>query len=304
MEQFHLFPPMLKIELHAYNQVYDVSKNIRNWNDLKFMERRQKNTAVYQEMSGEFIFVLEAYNIIDRLFREHEEKTKAQVYVYLRKNSMMNVGTEYCQQPHVFDLNFLELTKNDIEYIVPARRVDLVEIIESRGNVVFDIPVSEIRAPKMWNYDRLMMVNTIKEAILIEESPGYVRERNTAFRTIGMSNVSSEVSVKDKMLINTTPDGAIFNQNNPNDEACLIEVLDDVNIDISFNIEGTITGTTPLQGQLLYKITMIFPNATYDLTTNTLTGHPGLAGTLKINTEKVLKDIKLKKGDKVYIICS
>lgn len=154
-------PPNVKFELHAYGQVYDVTRSIRNWQEIEQEQERIGLSGVYLTVSFPFEFVLDAKDIIVGMFDQYGFAARAQIYIYLLGNDW-KYGA-----PRIFDLDFVNYEEEDDFVGIPSRKTSLYDYLKTKESTKFEIPVTDIYNPSVqpyWWYERMILKNTTSVA--------------------------------------------------------------------------------------------------------------------------------------------
>ena len=195
---------MVKVELRAYNQVYDISNSIANIDDIEVSLDRDGIDAVFKKTTFDFEFVGEAYDIIDNIFNAHRQFTLASIYVYIRNNDF-SYTTDYEQ----YDLDFLTFSKTDDVISISSRDKTLASIIKAKKGIVYDIPVVEVKDLYKWAHRGIELFNSAVSAIdSVAEMPpreeygGYSQvpqwlRWNSDLVSVGGSYLSGDIILKD-----------------------------------------------------------------------------------------------------------
>jgi hypothetical protein len=203
----NITPSGVKFELHAYNRIHDVSGFLKDWKEVLLELKRDGNSGVYYQLTSPFEFVLDGYNIIREIFEQYGVMAEAFMYVYIRREDWV-YGSEKYYDPHVFALDFSTYSRTDTVIEIDTRDTGLFDLIKARSKIIYDIPVSEIKEAKTWNFTRIEMEN----GIIFRCSAGFttpfrVEQRGNV--SIGVSNESEEIAVKDVVFINTVAEGVV-----------------------------------------------------------------------------------------------
>ena len=171
---------MVKVELRAYNQTYDISNSIANIDDIEVTLERVGMDAVYKVTTFDFEFVDYAFQILNEIFygpdgiSGHRQFSKASVLVY-RRNRDFSYSTT-CDQ---YDLDFLTFSKTDDIIKISARDNTLSSIVKAKKSVVYDIPVDDLKEDIKWAHYGIRLFNTALAGIeslggvnlMVENSP-------------------------------------------------------------------------------------------------------------------------------------
>ncbi len=231
MSQYSITPPRAKFELHAYGEVYDFSlKSIENWKQLEFTLKRDRTSGIFHQISFPFEFALEAYDVVKNIYETYRHRSQGDMYIYLLKNDWPWVEEQY-HEPQIFNLDFISYSKTDNIIKVDTKRVSLYDYLKVKNKMVYDIPVSELKAEKTWNFERIMMANTI--SLRAANSQELNLTNGIQSKTVGISYESSEVAVKDIVYERTIASLADFNS-----DSYFLEVNDKLEnpVEITFNI--------------------------------------------------------------------
>jgi hypothetical protein len=188
-------PPKAKFELHAYGQIHDISNSLVEWKKNEVLLSRKDTSGIYREMTFPFKFVLDAYNIVENIFKEYGFKSKADVYIYLRNDDWTYGGGKY-----IFNLDFSTYNQSDTVIEINARRSDLYEFLKAKEKVNYEIPVEELKDEKQWNYERINFKNSIPFKGKISEL-GRNLQTPIIYKT-SLQYMEADMIVKNFLLIN------------------------------------------------------------------------------------------------------
>ncbi|MDR0575648.1 MAG: hypothetical protein LBG96_16775 [Tannerella sp.] len=235
-DKYGVTPLPVRIELHAYGEVYDVSSGVKNWKELEVVLKRDGNSGVFQEMSLPFEFVFDAYDILADIFKIHQYRAIADIHVYIRRDDWAFSAEQY-REPQVYNLDFTSFDKKDTTIEIAVSRVSLQDYIKSKGKVTWDIPVSDIKESKPWLFNRIRLNNKI--IFRCQAFGRMLMLGNKRSASIGISDEKSEVSVKDVIYVNTVADSVIFNKNQPIDESLYFATLQSEDMIVRYEIDLT-----------------------------------------------------------------
>ncbi|MCL1933049.1 MAG: hypothetical protein FWF53_04450 [Candidatus Azobacteroides sp.] len=145
---------MVKVELSAYNQTWDISGHIANIDDIEVLLERDGLNAVFKKTSFTFQFVEEAYGIVDNIFNQYRQFANASVYVYQRNDDF-----SYNDIAEIYELNFLTFSKTVDIIEVASRDGNLESVIKAKSNVVYDIDTVFVRDARVWHHDAVLLFN-------------------------------------------------------------------------------------------------------------------------------------------------
>ena len=223
--------------------VYDITDCIANWKDIEITLKRDGLSGVFHEMSFPFEFVLYAYDILKSLFEAQQYRAVADVLVYLRRDDWAESLINY-HDPQVFNLDFTTYEETDTKIEMETKKATLYEVLKSKGKVVYDIPVTEIKEAKQWRFDRLELENTIVFRCMFD--PTNTTPFNWGYKAIGISNEKSEVSIKDRIYANTVGFGndistSVYVYENTMIFMYIADNIKKVTFEYEIDITGTIT---------------------------------------------------------------
>lgn len=208
-------PPAVKFELHAYGDVYDFSlKSISNWKDLEFTLKRDETSGIFHQISFPFEFVLDAYDVVKRIFDTYKYRAVGDMYIYLLKDNWPYVAKEEQYfEPQIFNLDWTTYDKSDNKIEIDTKRTSLYDFIKAKNKIVYDIPVSEIKEDKQWNFERVQLENKI---IFRCTTNGNYSEvligPKILDKTIGVSYEQTEIAVPDIVYTKTIAVGEELTQ--------------------------------------------------------------------------------------------
>lgn len=155
--------PIIKYELFSPTgefSDFSVVNQIENWEDLEYMERRRDTASVFKEVSVPTQFVRFAAEVLRILFREHGLYAQVGMRIYLRHY----IHNAYALLKTGF-LDFETYQDDGTRVTVNISSDEISELINSKGSTKYDIPVSEIKAAKQWNYERMDLLSSINYQI-------------------------------------------------------------------------------------------------------------------------------------------
>lgn len=213
MRTNYITPLRVKIELHAYGEVYDVTNDVSNWKELELVIKRDTTSGVFFQASFPFEFVLDAYDIVERIFNKYQYRAKADMYVYLLKDDWVDLPhDEHYHEPQIFNLDWMKYSKSDTKIAIATRQTSLYSILKAKSKVTYDIPVDELKEANQWNFERIELENSIKFRIASEFTKAIVRSRRYEY-TLGISTEATEISVPDILYAKTVGDHIDYGSN-------------------------------------------------------------------------------------------
>ena len=237
MQTTNITPVAVKFEIHAYDEVYDVSNSLDNWKDAELMLKRDGTSGVFHQFTTPFEFVYEAYDIVKNLFDTHQYRAVADMYVYIRRDDWMDNAQKY-HNPQIFNLDFSTYDESDTKIEIATKRTSLYDYLKSKGKVVYDIPVSEIKETRSLWYDRIEMENKIALACVTNRDR-YQLDSGSGFKSIGITYEKAEIAVQDVIYAQTVPEYESFDVDNSKfifASSFIESVLVDFDIDIAGSI--------------------------------------------------------------------
>lgn len=238
MSRNSITPPRVKFELHAYGEVYDFSnKSLANWKELEVSLLRDAVSGIYHQISFPFEFVLDAYDVVQRIFEKYQYRAVAEMYIYQLKDNWPYVKEQY-YEPQIFNLDWTQYNKTDTKIEIDTKRTSLNDFIKAKNKILYDIPVSEIKADKPWNFERIELENSVKFRIASEYEKNGLGMNETTF-PIATAHEASEVSIKDIIYSHTVIDRDKFS-----DDDWFAEMTDKAasqNVTIQANMSIAIT---------------------------------------------------------------
>lgn len=240
-------PPSVKFELRAYGQVYDFSNCIDNWKDLQFTLKRDDTSGIFHQISFPFEFVLDAYDVVKQIFDTYKYSAKADVYIYLLKDKWPYLSREeQYYEPQIFNLDWATYTKSDSKIEMHTKRTSLYDFIKAKNKIVYDIPVSEMKEEKQWNFERINLDNKITFRCTSDESKQITFAINAPYeRTLGISYEETEVLVKDIIEVKTLPFDSEFKAtiDSKEEDSYFMKLYKDANsrwVELEIDIKGKI----------------------------------------------------------------
>jgi len=212
MKNGRITPPDVKFGLHAYGKVYDFSNCIANWKQIELTLRRDATSGIYHMVTFPFEFVLDAYDTVKEIFDTYGYRAKADVYIYLLKHRWPYEAERY-HEPKIFNLDWVSYSKSDSKIEIDTDRDSLYDFIKAKNRLVYDIPVSELKQEKQWNFERIELENILTELATSDRERWEVRPQGHNFRHLAMSYVNSEIAIRDVIEEQTVVENLGFDQN-------------------------------------------------------------------------------------------
>lgn len=139
---------------------YDVTNYVDNWDSLEVILSRDNTSGVISEVSFEFEFVDAAREFLRRIFNEDGLYSQVAFTVHRREDKSNRY--ELVKEMNL-DFSTYQLTKDRVK--ISSSNNTLLEIINSEGKTEYEIPVSEIREKKKWDYSRVKLINNAEYQI-------------------------------------------------------------------------------------------------------------------------------------------
>lgn len=141
---------MFKCELLIGEKRYDVTDDLKNWDDFDLAQKRSNYDGVVRTFSTKFEFVKRAYNLLKSEFYSQYLDATATVIFSLRNNSW-----EYDE---VFRCALDFSTYSEDGYVVSINAIDntLAAIIKAKKSIQYEYPVADLETSPL-KYDGLNM---------------------------------------------------------------------------------------------------------------------------------------------------
>lgn len=226
---------MFKCELLIREKRYDVTDDLKNWDDFELSQKRSNYDGVVRSYSTSFEFVNNAFILLKKEYRSRYMEASASVIFSLRNNNW-----EYDE---VFRCALDFSTYSEDGYVVSINAIDntLAAIIKAKKSIQYEYPISDIQIRKL-NYDGLKFQYEGKYTLGARSF-----EDGTQFISIYTlnTNVSSSMplykmsnselpSLNSPLLFDDSPmaDGATLNNAKP-----FLNALSDIHIDLKFRTD-------------------------------------------------------------------
>lgn len=146
---------MFKCELLIREKRYDVTDDLKNWDDFELSHKRPNYDGVVRSYSTSFEFVNNAFILLKKEYRSRYMEASASVIFSLRNNNW-----EYDE---VFRCALDFSTYSEDGYVVSINAIDntLSAIIKAKKSIQYEYPVVDLYTRNLV-YDRLKMTNGAK----------------------------------------------------------------------------------------------------------------------------------------------
>lgn len=143
---------MFKCELLIREKRYDVTDDLKNWDDFELSHKRPNYDGVVRSYSTSFEFVNNAFILLKKEYRSRYMEASASVIFSLRNNNW-----EYDE---VFRCALDFSTYSEDGYVVSINAIDntLAAIIKAKKSIQYEYPVVDLYTRNLV-YDRLKMKN-------------------------------------------------------------------------------------------------------------------------------------------------
>ncbi len=129
---------MFKCELSINSQTYDVTNDLKNWDDFALAQKRSSYDGVMRTFSTQFEFVKKAYNLLKNEYYTKCLNAEATVIFSLRNNSWEYDEIFRCA------LDFSTYSEDGLTISINAIDNTLAAIIKAKKNIQYEYPVSDI----------------------------------------------------------------------------------------------------------------------------------------------------------------
>ena len=235
---------MFKCELLIEENRYDVTNDLKNWDDFDLSQKRSNYDGVVRTFSTKFEFVKKAYNLLKSEFYSKYLDAAATVIFSLRNNSW-----EYDE---IFRCALDFSTYSEDGYVISINAIDntLAAIIKAKKSIQYEYLVADLETSNL-EYDGLKFQYEGKYTLggLSYESDGvaYINIQKTFASTSDPYHYSiplyklenSELPKLDSpLLFNDVPQTELSSL-----EECapFIEALSDIYVDINFRTDYYVT---------------------------------------------------------------
>nr|DAV79134.1 MAG TPA: hypothetical protein [Caudoviricetes sp.] len=142
---------MFKCELLIRDKRYDVTDDLKNWNDFELSHKRPNYDGVVRSYSTSFEFVNNAFILLKKEYRSRYMEASATVIFSLRNNNW-----EYDE---VFRCALDFSTYSEDGYVVSINAIDntLAAIIKAKKSIQYEYPIKYIKNKRELYYDSLSM---------------------------------------------------------------------------------------------------------------------------------------------------
>lgn len=235
---------MFKCELLIEENRYDVTNDLKNWDDFDLSQKRSNYDGVVRTFSTKFEFVKKAYNLLKSEFYSKYLDAAATVIFSLRNNSW-----EYDE---IFRCALDFSTYSEDGYVISINAIDntLAAIIKAKKSIQYEYLVADLQTSNL-KYDSLKFQYEGKYTLggLSYESDGvaYINIQKTFASTSSPYHYSiplyklenSELPKLDSPL--RFDDVSFTELSNLNECSPFIEALSDIYVDINFRTDYYVT---------------------------------------------------------------
>lgn len=145
---------MIKVLLLAGGLRYDVTDDVKNWEDIEISQKRKDFGGITRSFSNKFEFVKNAYTILENEYLENYMKASAVVVVNVLNDSWSYNEKFRCS----LDFSTFQSDGN----VISINGIDnsVESIINANKSQVYDIPVAELKEKELY-YDRINTINRV-----------------------------------------------------------------------------------------------------------------------------------------------
>lgn len=143
-----------KCELIIDGYAYNVSEDLKNWDDISVSYKRNDYNGVVRSFSTKFDFKDSAYSLIKKEYRSKYLNSSATIVIYKRNNSWLWNELFRCS------LDFSTLTDDGYTISINAIDNSLASLIKSRKSTQYEYLVSDLKEERQLYYDRLSIYNS------------------------------------------------------------------------------------------------------------------------------------------------
>lgn len=146
---------MFKCELLIEENRYDVTNDLKNWDDFDLSQKRSNYDGVVRTFSTKFEFVKKAYNLLKSEFYSQYLNAAATVIFSLRNNSWEYDEIFRCA------LDFSTYSEDGSAVSINAIDNTLAAIIKAKKSIQYEYPVADLETSTL-KYDGLNMKSMYK----------------------------------------------------------------------------------------------------------------------------------------------
>lgn len=143
---------MIKALLLAGGLRYDVTDDIKNWDDIEISQKRKDKGGITRSFSNKFEFAKSGYTILENEYLANYTKSSAVVVIGLLNDSWSYNEKFRCS------LDFSTQQKDGSIVSINAIDNSSEAIINANKSQVYDIPVIELKERELY-YDRMSLIN-------------------------------------------------------------------------------------------------------------------------------------------------
>lgn len=145
---------MIKVDLLVGGKKYNVTDNIKNWDEIELTAKRKDFGGVIRSFSNKFEFVKNAYSLLEAEYLNNYTKASAVLVVSVLNDSWTYNEKFRCQ------LDFSSLQSDG--YVLSMNAIDnsVASIINANKSQTYDIPVPDLGGKGLF-YDRMLLNNKV-----------------------------------------------------------------------------------------------------------------------------------------------
>lgn len=218
-----------KCELIIDGYAYNVSEDLKNWDDISVSYKRNDYNGVVRSFSTKFDFKDSAYSLIKKEYRSKYLNSSATIVIYKRNNSWLWNELFRCS------LDFSTLTDDGYTISINAIDNSLASIIKSKKGTSYEYLVNELKQEKQLYYDRLDMLNTANWVVVgnSEEDSSDITLSfdGVGYKTIPLYMTSTEIYTNSSFEISDVDPGEVQVYSG------FLKAMKNVTFDLSINID-------------------------------------------------------------------
>lgn len=262
---------MYRALLSASGSLYNVTRDIRNWDDIQLLIQRNDYDGIMHKFSSQWEFAGDAHYIIKSEYDKNYLSSNVTVIIQLRNNNW-----EY---ENIFQSNLDFSTYKDDGSIININSLDsnIHNIVKSVNSTVFEYPVSELKDSRPLQYNGMTMRNSATWVVTgdttNEDGSVSLNMNNVVANTVPLYVSSSEMvhrnvadinDLQNVMLSNTVFDPQVtIIYEIITRGVYLIKAKQSADFDISISFDFKVTSTETTTASAMIHIVHIKYNNTY-----------------------------------------
>lgn len=143
---------MIKVSLLIGGLRYDVTNDIKNWDDIEISQKRKDFGGINRSFSNKFEFVKSGHTLLEKEYLANYTKSSAVIVVGLLNDSWSYNEKFRCS------LDFSTLQNDGSVISINGIDNSSEAVINANKSQVYDIPVVELKEKELY-YDRMNLIN-------------------------------------------------------------------------------------------------------------------------------------------------